>query len=159
MRPSVVAKTMFCDGTSNSAAAAWMSAASSATFIASTASMRPARLRRGPAEGDLEPPAGRVLGDRGGADAHEVEHVGHQRAVHGLADGETDVVAPVHVDDLGRSVIGDAHAVQPGWCRLVDLLRKKSVTSAPRSVSPHASVALWPMTTPGSPANANPETS
>ena len=131
----------------------------SATFIASTASMvRPGCRAVQPSATSNRRP-GASVGDRRVADAHEVQHVGHDRAVHGLADRQPDVVAAVDLDDLGA--LGDRRRARrrAASCCSSTRSRKKSVTSAPRLVRPHASVALWPMTTPGMPANAKPETS
>src|SRR5665811_1228717 len=149
---------MFCDGTSNAAAAAAMSALSAAVSSRNTASaVRPGCSAVQPSATSVVPRVPSAVGD----DASR------------SMPSTSETIGPCTVERTSRltgsppltsmTSVRTASGTGAPSRRYVPAStsirsRKKSVTSAPRLVSPQARSALWPMITPGNPENVKPET-
>ncbi|CPU64230.1 Uncharacterised protein [Mycobacteroides abscessus] len=158
MWPSAVAKTMFWAGTSKSAAAACMSSASCARLNAKTASA-------------VRPGSSAVHWRATAYSPSRVSSAGVSTAA-SVAGIASETIGPWSVERTSISmssppatrsvsvrVSSGTHSSPRRYVSSRTRSTKKSVTSAPMFVRPQASWALWPMTTPGKPANEKPATS
>src|SRR6266508_6076530 len=165
MLPSTSAYTMFCAGTSNSAAASRKSFQLCARFRSNSASaVRPGssavqrsataypdRFDEGVSTGSPEgPTGGRSLISRSPMDASD-------------SSGPSRVPPTVTVTGFPPATLmvsvrtsSGSHSPSTSYRSPSTRSRYRSVTSGPRLVKPHAMRSLWPITTPGTPENVNP---